>query len=132
VQNPTTSTDAYSLIALGNVWLQTLHQPTRDKEREKRHQDRALAMYKQVLRNDPRNIWAANGIGMFCPALFGILCGYLLVIVYKVQEKKHVLCRPHLSSHLYNLVSVTKLFVRFHEIWCRNSLQKFVKQEWVS
>ncbi|XP_021927029.1 RNA polymerase-associated protein CTR9 homolog isoform X3 [Zootermopsis nevadensis] len=63
LKNPTTSTDAYSLIALGNVWLQTLHQPTRDKEREKRHQDRALAMYKQVLRNDPRNIWAANGIG---------------------------------------------------------------------
>ncbi|PSN41501.1 RNA polymerase-associated protein CTR9 [Blattella germanica] len=62
LKNPTTSTDAYSLIALGNVWLQTLHQPTRDKEREKRHQDRALAMYKQVLRNDPRNIWAANGI----------------------------------------------------------------------
>jgi hypothetical protein len=24
---------------------------------EKRHQDRALAMYKQVLRNDDRNIW---------------------------------------------------------------------------
>lgn len=48
---------------LGNVWLQTLHQPTKDKEREKRHQERALAMYKQVLRNDPRNIWATNGIG---------------------------------------------------------------------
>lgn len=47
----------------GNVWLQTLHQPTKDKEREKRHQERALAMYKQVLRNDPRNIWATNGIG---------------------------------------------------------------------
>lgn len=45
------------------MWLQTLHQPTKDKEREKRHQDRALAMYKQVLRNDPRNIWATNGIG---------------------------------------------------------------------
>ena len=30
---------------------------------EKRHQDRALAMYKQVLRNDSKNIWAANGIG---------------------------------------------------------------------
>jgi RNA polymerase-associated protein CTR9 len=30
---------------------------------EKRHQDRALSMYKAVLRNDPRNIWAANGIG---------------------------------------------------------------------
>ncbi len=30
---------------------------------EKRHQDRALAMYKSVLRNDSKNIWAANGIG---------------------------------------------------------------------
>ncbi|XP_077269573.1 RNA polymerase-associated protein CTR9 homolog [Temnothorax americanus] len=63
LKNPTTSTDAYSLIALGNIWLQTLHQSGKDKEREKRHQDRALAMYKQVLRNDPKNIWAANGIG---------------------------------------------------------------------
>ena len=55
--------DTYSLVALGNVWLQTLHQPSRDKEKEKRHQDRALLMYKQVLCIDNRNIWAANGIG---------------------------------------------------------------------
>ncbi|KAH7966563.1 hypothetical protein HPB49_017742 [Dermacentor silvarum] len=55
--------DAYSLVALGNVWLQTLHQPIRDRDKERRHQDRALAMYKQVLRLDPRNIWAANGVG---------------------------------------------------------------------
>ncbi|XP_044738203.1 RNA polymerase-associated protein CTR9 homolog isoform X2 [Chrysoperla carnea] len=63
LKNPATLQDAYSLIALGNVWLQTLHQPTKDKEREKRHQERALSMYKQVLRTDPRNIWAVNGIG---------------------------------------------------------------------
>ncbi|CAL1547876.1 unnamed protein product [Lymnaea stagnalis] len=63
LQRQATKDDAYSLIALGNVWLQTLHQPMRDRDKEKRHQDRALAMYKQVLRNDPRNIWAANGIG---------------------------------------------------------------------
>jgi len=70
-----TPNDAYSQIALGNVWLQTLHQPTKDKEREKRHQYRALQMYKLVIKNDPRNIWAANGIGELsfefpqCPAL---------------------------------------------------------------
>lgn len=63
LQNPATSQDSYSLIALGNVWLQTLHQPTKDKEREKRHQERALSMFKQVLKIDPKNIWAANGIG---------------------------------------------------------------------
>lgn len=32
---------------------------------EKRHQDRALAIYKQVLRNDSKNLYAANGIGGF-------------------------------------------------------------------
>ena len=53
----------FSHIALGNVWLQTLHQPSKDKEKEKKYQDRALAMYKSVLRNDHKNIWAANGIG---------------------------------------------------------------------
>ena len=63
LKQPSTANDAYSILALGNVWLQTLHQPSRDKTKEKRHQDRALAMYKQVLRNDPRNLYAANGIG---------------------------------------------------------------------
>ncbi|XP_036283635.1 RNA polymerase-associated protein CTR9 homolog isoform X2 [Pipistrellus kuhlii] len=63
LKQPATQTDTYSMLALGNVWLQTLHQPTRDREKEKRHQDRALAIYKQVLRNDAKNLYAANGIG---------------------------------------------------------------------
>ena len=63
LKHPSTQKDTYSLIALGNVWLQTLHQPSKDKDKEKRHQDRALDTYKQVLKFDQRNIWAANGIG---------------------------------------------------------------------
>ncbi|CAG7835863.1 unnamed protein product [Allacma fusca] len=63
LKNPQYQNDAYSMIALGNVWLQTLHTPSRDKEKEKRHQERAISIYRQVLRNDPKNIWAANGIG---------------------------------------------------------------------
>lgn len=63
LKQPATANDTYSLVALGNVWLQTLHTPNRDKQKEKRHQDRAIAMFKQVLRTDPRNIYAANGIG---------------------------------------------------------------------
>ena len=63
LKQPSTENDAYSLLALGNVWLQTLHAPSRDKDKEKRHQDRALSLYKQVLRNDGRNVYAANGIG---------------------------------------------------------------------
>ncbi|CAG2169845.1 unnamed protein product, partial [Oppiella nova] len=58
-----TSQDTYSIVALGNVWLQTLHQPSKDKDKEKRHQERAIQMYRQVLKIDPKNIWAANGIG---------------------------------------------------------------------
>ncbi|XP_059394176.1 RNA polymerase-associated protein CTR9 homolog [Carassius carassius] len=63
LKQPSTQNDTYSMLALGNVWLQTLHQPSRDREKEKRHQDRALAIYKQVLRNDAKNLYAANGIG---------------------------------------------------------------------
>ncbi|KAL4083759.1 hypothetical protein QTP88_029075 [Uroleucon formosanum] len=63
LKNPSTLNDSYSLIALGNIWLQTLHQPTRNKDQEKRHQDIALHFFTKVLKNDPKNIWAANGIG---------------------------------------------------------------------
>ena len=63
LKQASTQNDSYSLLALGNVWLQTLHQPTKDKLKEKCHQDRALSLYKQVLRQDARNLYAANGIG---------------------------------------------------------------------
>lgn len=33
IGRPNTKDDAYSLIALGNVWLQTLHTPMRDKDK---------------------------------------------------------------------------------------------------
>jgi len=33
LQRPATKDDPYSMIALGNVWLQTLHQPMKDKEK---------------------------------------------------------------------------------------------------
>jgi RNA polymerase-associated protein CTR9 len=46
LKQPTTSNDGYSHIALGNVWLQMLHQPTKDKEKEKRHQVRTFIKLK--------------------------------------------------------------------------------------
>ena len=36
----------------------------RDRTKDKRHQDRALSYYKDVLHRDPKNLYAANGIGM--------------------------------------------------------------------
>jgi len=58
-----TAQDTYSIVALGNVWLQTLYQSSKDKEKERRHQDRAIQMYRQALKVDANNIYAANGIG---------------------------------------------------------------------
>ncbi|GAA52741.1 RNA polymerase-associated protein CTR9 homolog [Clonorchis sinensis] len=63
IRQPTYRADAFARISLGNIWLTTLHHPIRDKDKRKRHQDRALSFYKAVLCADPRNIWAAHGIG---------------------------------------------------------------------
>lgn len=37
LKQPSTQNDTYSMLALGNVWLQTLHQPTRDREKVQTH-----------------------------------------------------------------------------------------------
>ena len=63
LQLPQTAHDAYSSLSLGNVWLQTIHQPMRDRSKEKRHQDRALSYFREVLKRNPKNLFAANGIG---------------------------------------------------------------------
>lgn len=49
---------------------------------EKRHQDRALAIYKQVLRNDSKNLYAANGIG---PLSFILLFFHLFVLLHMYE-----------------------------------------------
>lgn len=57
---------------------------------EKRHQDRALAIYKQVLRNDAKNLYAANGIGLFSfiPYFFHFFSKLVLfVLLYIVINK---------------------------------------------
>ena len=63
LQRTQTAHDAYSCLSLGNVWLQTIHQPMRDRSKEKRHQDRALSYFREVLKRNPKNLFAANGIG---------------------------------------------------------------------
>ena len=54
---------------------------------EKRHQDRALTMYKAVLRKDPKNIWAANGIGKHNFLLNSFQEKFLCVEIDISQEK---------------------------------------------
>uniref|UniRef100_A0A915ALZ8 RNA polymerase-associated protein CTR9-like protein n=3 Tax=Parascaris univalens TaxID=6257 RepID=A0A915ALZ8_PARUN len=55
--------DPYSLVALGNVWLETLSSVHRKREKDKDYRERALMMYSKALKVHPKNIWAANGIG---------------------------------------------------------------------
>ena len=55
--------DTYALVALGNMWLETLYQPTKDKTKQDKHYERALQLFKHVLKVDQGNIWAANGVG---------------------------------------------------------------------
>jgi len=63
VKNPLTAKDSYALISMGNLWLQMLHQPDRNKGLDKNHLQLAHKYYVKVLKSDPKNIWAANGIG---------------------------------------------------------------------
>lgn len=122
ILRPNTKDDSYSLIALGNVWLQTLHQPIRDKDKEKRHQDRALAMYKQVLRNDARNIWASNGIG--CVLAHKGCINEARDIFAQVREATADYCDVWLNiAHIYVEQKQYVAAVQMYE----NCLRKFFK-----
>uniref|UniRef100_A0A1I7XTC8 TPR_REGION domain-containing protein n=1 Tax=Heterorhabditis bacteriophora TaxID=37862 RepID=A0A1I7XTC8_HETBA len=55
--------DVYSLVALGNVWLETLFSPSRNRENDSKNMERALAMFSRAIRIQPKNMWAANGVG---------------------------------------------------------------------
>merc|ERR1719495_3025995 len=122
LKQPATSNDAYSHIALGNVWLQTLHQPTKDKEKEKKYQERALSAYKQVIRNDPKNIWAANGIGAVLAHK-----GYISdarVIFAEVREVTADFCDVWLNiAHIYVEQQQYVSAIQMYE----NCLKKFYK-----
>lgn len=58
-----TNPDCYSLISVGNVWLQSQYQPIKDKEKLSKQRNTALSFYRAALKHDPRNIYAASGIG---------------------------------------------------------------------
>lgn len=122
LKQPATRNDAYSHIALGNVWLQTLHQPTKDKDKEKKYQERALTMYKQVLRSDPKNIWATNGIGAVLAHK-----GYIneaRVIFAEVREATADFCDVWLNiAHIYVEQHQYVAAIQMYE----NCLKKFFK-----
>ncbi|KAL3311004.1 protein required for normal CLN1 and CLN2 G1 cyclin expression [Cichlidogyrus casuarinus] len=63
LEQPEHRADSYARIGLGNIWLNSVHHTLKDRERQKRHLERAMSCYKAVLSADPKNIWAAHGLG---------------------------------------------------------------------
>ncbi|VDL77424.1 unnamed protein product [Nippostrongylus brasiliensis] len=67
VLNKMDKEDAYSWVSLGNVWMEMLfnlgRKKTDDQAQEAKYMDRALQMFGKALKIEPKNIWAANGIG---------------------------------------------------------------------
>ena len=104
--------DTYSQIALGNIWLHTLYQSSKDKEKEKRHEQRALAMYSEVLKIDARNIWAANGVGA--------------VLAHKglLNEARDIFAQV---KHFLNIVLFKFGFKSFYEKCLKN--EKYLEKE---
>lgn len=58
-----TNPDQYSLVSVGNVWLASQYQNIKDEENLNLQRNRAILFYKAALRHDPKNIYAASGIG---------------------------------------------------------------------
>lgn len=59
-QNP----DCYSLVTIGNVWLESQYHPSnREKEKLNHQRGFALKFYRHALKHDPKNIYAASGLG---------------------------------------------------------------------
>ncbi|XP_029341274.1 RNA polymerase-associated protein CTR9 homolog [Acyrthosiphon pisum] len=124
LKNPSTLNDSYSLIALGNIWLQTLHQPSRNKNQEKRHQDLALHFFTKVLKNDPSNIWAANGIG--CVMAHRNYINEARDIFDQVREATTDFCDVWLNiAHIH---MEQKMYISAIQIY-KNCIKKFFKHD---
>lgn len=123
LKTPSTKGDAYSQLALGNFWLQTLSQSSLDKEKRKRHQDRALLAYTRVLKQDNRNIYAANGIG--CVLAYQGKIDHARAAFLLVREATADVCDVWLNiGHIY---AATKQYVAATQIF-ENCCRKFGKQ----
>uniref|UniRef100_A0A914EKH2 RNA polymerase-associated protein CTR9 homolog n=1 Tax=Acrobeloides nanus TaxID=290746 RepID=A0A914EKH2_9BILA len=65
LKQPENKDDVYSIVSLGNIWMETLFSSRTKEEpdRMEKNRERAMQMYVKALKTRPRNIWAAHGIG---------------------------------------------------------------------
>ncbi|KII65041.1 RNA polymerase-associated protein CTR9 [Thelohanellus kitauei] len=57
------SPDQYAWLSLGNIWLSLVHSSSHDPVKKRKFSERCLSIFKSVLKRNPKNICAANGIG---------------------------------------------------------------------
>lgn len=55
--------DPIALVAMGNIWLKSLFNERRIREKDQIYRDRALNFYMKALRVNPYNVYAAHGAG---------------------------------------------------------------------
>eukprot|EP00123_Amoebidium_parasiticum_P014534 comp22541_c1_seq1/m.34251 comp22541_c1_seq1/g.34251 ORF comp22541_c1_seq1/g.34251 comp22541_c1_seq1/m.34251 type:complete len:1057 (-) comp22541_c1_seq1:62-3232(-) len=57
--------DTYAHIALGNIWHMSAASTGQDaKDKMEKYWDRAIQFYTKALKGDPKNLYAANGVGV--------------------------------------------------------------------
>lgn len=94
--------DTYSLLSLANVWLSMLDKQGTDKQSFEKYSQRALSIYKQVLRIDNRNMYATNGIGC--------------VVAYKACNLQHNAKNPTEENAVHSLIQSSRdLFAQVRE-----------------
>lgn len=57
------SADPLALVAMGNIWLKTLFDERRDRQKDQVHRERALNFYMKALKINSSNVYAAHGAG---------------------------------------------------------------------
>ena len=93
----------YAMVGLGDVWLDALYNVRSnekdEKDKIKKFRDNAIGLFVAVLKKNPRNAWAANGIGC------------VLVHQGKIQDARDVFSQvreaaPDLADVFLNLAHI--------------------------
>lgn len=61
--NKANGNDPLALVAMGNIWLKTLFDERRIREKDPVHRERALNFFLKALKVNPYNVYAAHGAG---------------------------------------------------------------------
>ncbi|VVC34791.1 Tetratricopeptide repeat,Tetratricopeptide repeat-containing domain,Sel1-like [Cinara cedri] len=124
LRNPSTINDPYALISMGNIWMQTLYQPTSDRDKKMKNLELALQFYSKVLKSDPKNIWAANGIG--CVVAHKNYIAEAKDIFAQVRESTDDFCDVWLNiAHIY---TEQKQYINAIQMY-ENCMKKFFKHD---